>query len=178
MNKKILKISLIPLISSIVCVNAFAESMVVPSKIQAALFLKILSYDRKIKSNIKIGIINGGSKNDIEQSFESLQGQKISGYSFSVTTLSLSDLSSLKSKDVDILYVTPENKANINTIVKSSRSNGVLTITGVPEYVEQGVSVGIGVKSGKPEILVNLSSSKAEDRDLSAQLLKLCSIVN
>lgn len=157
--------------------KSFADSMAVPAKLQAALFLKILSYDRKIKGDIKIGILSGSGKGDIEQSFQSLQGQKINGNSFSLTDISLGELSSMKSKGIDVLYVTPDNKGNLSSITRASRSNGVLTITGVPDYVEDGISVGIGLKSGKPDIMVNLSASKDEDRDLSSQLLKLCTVI-
>lgn len=165
------------LFSVVICSNAFAESMPIPVKLQSALFLKILSYDRKIKNDIKIAVLDGSNKSEIESSFQAVKGQKISGYSFSVSGISLSELSSMKANSIDILYVTSNNKAHISNIIKSSRSNGVLTITGIPEYVNDGLSVGIGIKNGKPDILVNLSSSKSEDHELSSQLLKLCTIV-
>lgn len=173
MIKKIL-ISFFPVF---IAFNSYAESMSVPGKLQVALFLKILSYDRAIKNDVKIGILDGSAKSDIESSFQSVQGQKISGFSFSVVDLSVSELSSMKAKGIDVLYITPDNKANISNILKSSRNNKVLTITGVPDYVNDGVSVGIGLKNGKPDILVNLSSSKSEDHELSSQLLKLCTII-
>lgn len=157
--------------------NALAETIPVPEKLQVALFIKILSYDRKIKSDIKIGILDGSNKSDIQNSFQAVQGQKISGYSFSVSTISVSEISSMKSKNIDVLYITSDNKSNLSNILKASKNSQVLTITGVPDYVNEGVSVGIGIKNGKPDILVNLSSSKAESHELSSQLLKLCTIV-
>ncbi len=175
----------------IILINLFsifpvvAEEMPVPPKLQTVLFLKILSYDRVIKSDIKIGVLYSSNtksisvKNEIVSSFKSLSEQKIGDVHFSVTEVSLGELSSLRSKDISVLYITPENKSNMEMITKAARSAGIMTITGVPSYVEDSfISVGIGVKENKkPEIIVNLSSSKAEGRDFSAQLLKLAKVI-
>jgi hypothetical protein len=58
------------------------------------------------------------------------------------------------------------------------QNKSILTITGVPSYVEGGISIGLGLKSNsKPEILVNMGSIKSEKHDISSQLLKLAKIV-
>jgi hypothetical protein len=58
-----------------------------------------------------------------------------------------------------------------------SRRTGVRTVTGVPHYVEDGLGIGIDLRGGRPEIMVNLVASRAEGGDLDAQLLKLARIV-
>lgn len=159
--------------SFLISFGAFAENMPIPVKIQTALFLKILSYDKSINNNIKIGILNGDNKSEIEESFKEVSSQKIGAFSFSV--VSIPDINSIK--NIDVLYVTPDNKSKISQINKITKDLGILTLTGVPEYVENhGLSVAIELKDGKPKILINLNSFKKENRDFSSQLLKLCRI--
>ncbi|MEK7432708.1 MAG: YfiR family protein [Cyanobacteriota bacterium] len=172
-----LKIFFAMFFSLLIVSSVFAETMPVPIKIQTALFLKILSYDRSIKNDIKIGVLNGAYKADAIKSFQAISNEKIGSFSFSV--VEVSDINSIKSKNIDVLYVTPDNKNKIDQINKITKSSGVLTLTGVPEYVEnQGLSVAVEIKDGKPKILVNVTSSKKEKRDFSSQLLKLCRVIN
>ena len=51
------------------------------------------------------------------------------------------------------------------------------TITGVPEYVDQGLAVGIGIRRDRPLIIVNLEQARAEGAAFSSQLLALARIV-
>jgi hypothetical protein len=56
--------------------------------------------------------------------------------------------------------------------------NSLLSISGLPELVESGkVSVAIGVESGKPKIMVNMTQTDAEGHEFSAQLLKLARVI-
>ncbi len=45
-------------------------------------------------------------------------------------------------------------------------------------YVNQRFAVGLEIKDQKPEIIINLSSTRAEGSDFSANLLKLCRIID
>ena len=49
-------------------------------------------------------------------------------------------------------------------ITTYSRKNGVLTATGNPELVAEGIALGVGVRTsdGKPRILLNAAASKKE----------------
>ena len=50
-------------------------------------------------------------------------------------------------------------------------------MTGVPEYVDQGVAVGVGIRKDRPLIIVNLEQARAEGSVFSSQLLALARIV-
>jgi hypothetical protein len=52
-----------------------------------------------------------------------------------------------------------------------------MTFSGVPEYVEEGISVGIDVKNNKPLIVINIKSAKLEGIDFNSQLLKIAKIL-
>ena len=48
----------------------------------------------------------------------------------------------------------------------------------MPGTVESGkASVGVGLKDGKPEIIVHMGQLKAEGHDISADLLKLARVI-
>jgi hypothetical protein len=78
---------------------------------------------------------------------------------------------------VAVLYVSPLRAADLRTVTGACRGAGVITVTGVTDYVETGLAIGIGAKGERPEIVVNLAASRAEGADLNAQLLKLARIV-
>jgi hypothetical protein len=73
--------------------------------------------------------------------------------------------------------VTPLRAADLRLLMAAARTSRITTVTGVPEYVETGLAIGIGVKGERPEIVINLTASRAEGADLDAQLLKLARIV-
>lgn len=52
--------------------------------------------------------------------------------------------------------------------VLASRLAGVSSVTGVPRYVESGLVVGLELKGGRPEIVVNLPAPRTEGADLGS----------
>ena len=167
---------------------AFADDMPLPINLQVVMFTKIFSYDKNMKSKagdtIKIGVLVGSSakskstKDSFLGALKAVGSKKFGEFSIAFEEIELSELGSLKSKGINVLYVTPDNKDKIASIKKASQSAQVLTITGVPEYVESGLAVGLELKGDSPKIIVNLSSAKAENADFSSNLLKLARIVN
>jgi len=76
-----------------------------------------------------------------------------------------------------VVYVTPLRSVDIGEIARISRSHGLRTLTGVPEYVDAGIAVGIGERKSRPLIIINLRGARAEGSDFSSQLLSLARIV-
>ena len=66
----------------------------------------------------------------------------------------------------------------IDNIIDISRREKIITLTGVPEYVNMGLAVGIDIRENRPQIVINMSAAKAEGADFSSQLLKLSKIVD
>jgi hypothetical protein len=52
----------------------------------------------------------------------------------------------------------------------------VLSVSPVPEYVEQGIVLGFDVVSGKPRLLVNLGQARLQHVALRAEVLKLMKV--
>jgi len=154
--------------------------------------MKILTYDRALEERagdiVKIGILitaEDESKKvgkEIEKVIKTFSNKTIRGCGIAYEMIAYKSgeilAATLKSKKISVLYIAPGNKSNIETVIKITRGKKVLTMTGVPKYVKQGIAVGIGIQDKKPKIHINLSASKKEGAQFSAQLLKLAEIVD
>jgi iron complex outermembrane receptor protein len=79
----------------------------------------------------------------------------------------------VKSGTLKLLYGEAFRAPNVDV----SRAKKIMTLTGVPDYVELGLSVAIGIKGRKPQITINLPAAKAEGINFSSQLLKLAKVI-
>src|SRR5581483_8869550 len=71
-----------------------------------------------------------------------------------------------------VAYVLPE--AATPAVLDSIASAKALSISGAPALAESGaVSIAIGIKANKPEILVNTQRLKTEGQEISSQLMAL-----
>lgn len=168
--------------------NIRAQEVSVPVDVQLRLFLKLLHYDRNLKARsekeIVIGVVyqprfraSVDTKDEFLHFAEELQEKTLDGIPFRCTPIRLDaekNLSSaIRDNDIHLLYITPLRAVSIEKITEITRAQKVLTLTGVPEYVELGVAIGIDSKGQRPLIVVNVSSAKAEGADLSSKLLRL-----
>jgi hypothetical protein len=168
------------------------KQLPVPPKIQIPILLKVLTYDRnfekKVGDKLVIGILYDSQdddskkvKGEVSDALDSLSEMTVKGISFFYVEIEYNLEDSLrnlvKSNQIDVLYIAPGGIWSLKSIVQISQEYKILTITGAPDYVKKGISVGIGLKEKKPEIWINLSSAKAEGSDFPANLLKLCKII-
>lgn len=168
-----------------------AQEMVVPVKMQLALLLKVLTFDRNLKQRagdeLVIAICYQQEYNrSVKVKDEILSVMQVSPVDkigdlplrFSSIDIEKDDLAKAISKeDVDVLYITPLRSVAMKTITAVSRVEKTRTLTGVPDYVKSGLAVGIGTKEGKPLIIINLPTAKAEGADFSSELLKLAKVI-
>jgi hypothetical protein len=172
--------------------NVFAEKMDVPADLQVAFFIKVLPYDRNLRdqsgSEIKIGIVfiqgDGDSekaKDEIIKALDALAEKVVADLPISYITIPFSSKDQLngavREQKINTLYITPGASKILKDIIRVSRINKAITLTGVEDYVEKGISVGIGLKGDKPQIVINLPSSKREGRDFDAGLLKISKVI-
>jgi hypothetical protein len=168
------------------------QEMPVPVKLQYQLFLKVLTFDRNLKKRVGDEIVIGiafQSKfrtslivmESMVKIIDKSQINEVEDIPIRYVTIDLSNEDNLEEvitkKKVNILYVTPLRAFDINIIKAISQAKKITTLTGIPEYVEAGLGVGIGTKGQRPQIIINLSSSKAEGSDFSSKLLNLARII-
>lgn len=171
-------------------ITAQAE-VVVPADVQAALFAKIATFDRTLpaaaKKTLVIGVLYQRRvraslefKDDLLRALAAIPGQRIANIPFHATAIDwdgTEDIGALLDREaVQILFVTPLRAVSIEQIAAAAKSRGIRTWTAVPDYVERGLAIGIGLRGDRPQILVNLPQAQAEGCDLSAQLLNLARV--
>ena len=65
-----------------------------------------------------------------------------------------------------------------SSATKYTREQKILSITAHPDLVSKGLSLGIGLgDDGKPKILLNLSSSAAEELDWNPAIMKIAQTI-
>ena len=146
---------------------AYAESYgKVPEKLQAALFVKILMMSREINSgeDISIYVVNAPEA--------AAELRKAVGLSIGKSVLrAVYEGREIPSFRPEVLYIG-EN-TDTESLIRYCRENGVLSVTGEPELVEQGVTLGVCMDGEKPGILLNVTASKAENISWNPTLLKI-----
>ena len=165
--------------------------MPVPVEVQVPLLLKILAFDRALTStksdSLVVGVVFQGRNRTSSDIGAEVRGQltaggrqSVAGRSIRVVPIDLDatdDISAMLLRDsVRVLYVAPLRAVAISTVAAATRERLVVTFTGIPRYVEQGLSVGIDVNGVRPQIVINLPASRAEGALFSADLLKVARI--
>lgn len=119
---------------------------------------------------------------EFSRALEGLAGQTIANRSLRVVSINwVNDVkiaALLTREKIDILYVAPLRSVSISDIAAAAQALGIRTWSSVPEYVDKGLALGVGIREDRPLILVNRTSARAEGSDLSSQLLKLARVVS
>jgi hypothetical protein len=164
----------------------------VPVETQVPLLVKILNFDRNMMGrpdgDIVLGILyqrkfrtSANVAEEVREAVKRLPASAVGGRRVRSVAIDLDETPDLDAvlarQQVTVLYVTPLRAADLRLLMAAARTSRITTVTGVPEYVETGLAIGIGVKGERPEIVINLTASRAEGADLDAQLLKLARIV-
>ncbi len=169
-----------------------AQTMEIPVKNQFSLFAKILTYDRNFKNRsskqIVLGIIyqrtfrsSSAAKDEIISILEAPEGNVLGEIPLRYELIDVSTVIDLRESidrlNINIIYVTPLRAFSLDRISEITQSKKILTLTGVSQYAEEGLAVSIGIKNDRPQIIINLSSAKAEGADFSSNFLKLTRVI-
>jgi hypothetical protein len=162
--------------------RAVAQEMPVPLETQVPLLLKILTFDRTLSDAsgepLVVGIVFQGRNRTSSEIGEEVRSRlQASARAIRVVAIDLDQTQDLRAAllrdGVRVLYVAPLQAVAVSAVAAATRERQVLSYTGVPHYVEQGLAVGIDVNGMRPQIVINLAASRAEGALFSAQLLKL-----
>ena len=146
-----------------------AQHMAVPANLQAAIFKKILGFDKTLqaKGRIEVAVVygDGGAKDAIIEAFKDL----------GITAIPVkSEQASSGVGGATVVYVAPGAAAPKQLCAK----NRILSISGVSSLVESGqVSVGLSIEGGKPKILVNRGQLKSEGHELADEIMNMAKII-
>jgi hypothetical protein len=150
--------------------HVVAQTELLPTTIQASLFIKVLKFNTKLSEKQQINVLivyNNGTRREKEELLSELTQRKIK-----VKAIFLSGLEE-NIKNIDAVYFMP-GLLDKNGICKA---NKVLTFTGVSKYVEDGnASIAFALLNDKPKILINITSLKNEDQNISSELLRIAKV--
>lgn len=170
--------------------DILAQDMPVSTDFQAKLFSKILTFDRNLQTRENKGLVIGILyqeqvrasliiKNEFTNSLMALNGKQ--AFIFTCIPINIGtgkDLPKLLAQDnIDIFYVTPIRTIDIQEIAQLSQKYKKRTFTGVPEYVNLGLTVGVTIRNERPQILINLPTAKKSGANFTSQLLKISTLV-
>jgi len=186
-----LPITILLLVLGLTGTPAAAEPL--PAKNQALLLLRILAYDHKLADRVDakkvtIYVVHKSGASESEDPANEMIGvlrdiaksTKLAGNTIQVVKVAYNE----KTFDADIakvkaaaLWVAPSLGDSLAPISAVTTKRKLLSFTGVPEYVNAGLSVGFSNDGGKPIISVNIPASKNEGADLDVALLRVAKIV-
>ena len=167
-------------------------AMPVPAALQVPLLLKILTYDRNFAaragSRLRIAVVFNAARpesirarDEIAAAFEAFADRTVKNVPIRHSALEyVSDSQvngAVRYERINVFYLTPGIGAHLDGLLRISRTYQIITTTGVPEYVEKGVAVGIGIKLDKPLILINLGTSKAVGTEFDVSLLRIARVI-
>jgi hypothetical protein len=136
------------------------------------ILLKVLLLDQDLTARsggkVVIGVIGSPPAVDV---FAALEGTAIDAS----RTIEVSDVVAVKSlppeKRLTVLFVGPD--ADVDQVVRYTRSHGVLSATNLPQLVERGVTLGVGLENRRPKVLLNLTGSDGEKLRWDTKILKI-----
>jgi hypothetical protein len=159
-------------------------SMLVPVDVQTELFVNIGKLDRNFNpaNGVTLGILyQAAYPESVAAKDAAIAAVKKRNLPITCVALEVGSLSLLRKRltetDANIVYVAPLRSVDIAEIGAITRQRGIRSVTGVPEYVDRGISVGIGLRNNRPLVIINLEAARAEGSAFSSQLLSLARIV-
>ena len=169
-----------------------AEETDVSPDVQVPIIMRILAYDRNLESRagaeVTVGIVYAPTDpqsvkgaNEVSDAFYRYAGKTVKRLPVRYVLVEYTTPENLErsvaTRGIDVLYVAPGNAQNLAGITKVSQARSITTTTGVPEYVRRGVSVGVGRSQERAQILINLTSSRAEGCEFDASLLRIATVL-
>jgi hypothetical protein len=185
-------VSALGLVALMLLPIATAEDLPVPVETQLPLLLKVLTFDRNLQETmgdeLVIAVVYQKRfrqslliKEALERAAATTELTRVAGTPFRLAPVALDDPDLLEQSlievEADVLYIAPLRAIPISTVTDASRRLGVLTMTGVPDYINSGVSVAIEVARSRPRLVINLEAAEKEGADLSSRLLNLARVV-
>ncbi len=170
--------------------TSMAAEPEVPTKLQVPILLKLLSYDRDLKRHdkvtLKIGVLfKAGSKESEDYKDDIMkfidESKKLHGLNLRREAIPFTNTDDLVKKIEDmriaVLVITPNMNESVEKIIGIGRWKNVTTLAIDPKYVERGAVAGIELAGKRPQIVINLESSKDHGCNFPAQLLKVARII-
>lgn len=166
-----------------------AHNMSVPTGAQAELLAKLAGFDRNFAARAggKAVILVAAMPGDAESMSAALEMKAALARLPKVGDLpheeqivvhsnaaALADL--VRSKKAAVVYFAPGFEKQVPAIRDAFSSLNVLTVGGVPSYVQNGIVLGFDLVSGRPKLLVHLVQARKQQVSFPASVLNLMKV--
>jgi len=179
------------LLLAVICRPLAAQEATLPVDLQMVVFSQVMQFDRNFvdrEGEVVLAVLyQSRSRESLEvrnQVFEAFSGEDaFGGRPLRVIGIDVGDgdtkreVQRILPAGVDLLYLAPVRSFDVSSIVEAASELGIPTLTGTPDYVDQGLAIGVRREQGRARILINLESAVAMGSDLSSELLKLARII-
>lgn len=180
------------LLALLLIVSAHAEDMDLALDLQLPILLKVLTYDQNVEQRSPGGLTlvvvfssKSAASMKVKDSFmPTVARLRLSAIDEKPVAWTFVDASQpgelakmLRSERFAALYLTPGTSDFIPEVTRACQESQVTTLSGVSAYAEKGVSVAVAQDNGKPRIVVNLPSAKAEGSNFASSLLGLARVI-
>jgi hypothetical protein len=170
---------------------AVADECPVPAGLQAALLVKVAAYDTNLPARAgetvrTLVVFKEGSDESVRVSSQvraALAGQPaIADRPHVEETVAFAGATALaqlcRARRASVVYLAPGfTDEEVTSVVAALTGVDVLSASGVPRHVRLGVVLGFDLVSGKPSLLVNLAQAHKQRVALSANVLRLVTVV-
>jgi len=169
---------------------SFAGALV-PFAVQVPLMLKALTYDRTLKARVgdqvRIAVIvppkaGRDATEELLASISALPDRTLNGMPVVFKEIVATDEAALdlalRSGRWAAAYVMPGFKADEMAQVKHvCASRQILAVAALVDDLDRGMALAVGAQGGKPQIVVNLASTKACGSEFDLALLRLARVI-
>lgn len=179
------------LVLALALVASFANAEVsVPAKLQAQLIAKVASFDRNFAAraggNALILVVHKPSDSSSTQLAHQVSAalRDLGDVGGAVKTVEVIDFggaaalaATCKSRKAALLYLSAGLESDAGAIAAALAGGDVLTIGASGSHAEKGAVIGFDLEGGKPKIVVNQGTAKAQNVAIKAELLKLARVI-
>jgi hypothetical protein len=172
-------------------VSAHSQSAGIPIDQQLPLLVKVLLFDKQVheeKSEYVIGIIfqhsveeSKAMNTDILMLNDSLQLTLSNGVPVRFVPINIDEVNKWKhevyDRGVSAFIVTPLQKNHLSAIADYCREHRIISMSTVPEFVDEGLAYGLSQSNGRRVILINLPESVSQGAQFSSQILRIAKVL-
>ena len=166
-----------------------AEEVAVPAARQAELLIRIAAYDRNLparaQGTVRVLVVVNPDDADSRALGAAMEtaltrAGRIADLPVAVseTTVTAGDALAAKcrAEHVSIVYLASGLDAGVAGVVASLNGVDVLSVSGLPRYVQQGVVLGFDLVSGSPTLLFHLTNARRQNVAMDPKVVRLMQV--
>ena len=167
-----------------------AQEMSVPLDVQVELMVRLFSFDRamdgRASAGLTIGILyqeryraSASAADEVEELLS--HAEWASAGPAQIVRIPWEGRAAteqlLREKKVRILYVAPLRSVDLQSLCDICSAQQIPAFTGVADYVNEGIPLGVARRGGRAAILVNLPAARRAGVDLSSRVLHIAEVI-